>query len=70
MACGGRHIGLVHLHCWRILCYRQYYAIIGRMLITLQSFDELLAARALVGVGEASYVTVAPSIIADLYTIP
>jgi MFS family permease len=32
-----------------------------------QNFYELLAARALVGIGEASYVTMAPSIIADMY---
>lgn len=32
-----------------------------------QNYGELLAARALVGVGEASYATIAPTIIADLY---
>ena len=36
-------------------------------LLTGQNFYELLAARALVGIGEASYVTMAPSIIADMY---
>ena len=32
-----------------------------------QNYGELLGARALVGIGEASYVTIAPSMIADMY---
>ncbi len=33
-----------------------------------RSYEELLVARALLGVGEACYATIAPSIIADLYS--
>lgn len=37
------------------------------VLCVLQHFWLLLLTRALVGVGEASYSTIAPTIIADLY---
>eukprot|EP00051_Salpingoeca_urceolata_P028363 m.486462 g.486462 ORF g.486462 m.486462 type:complete len:488 (+) comp24415_c0_seq1:34-1497(+) len=34
-----------------------------------QNYGQLLGARALVGIGEASYATIAPAIIADLYPV-
>jgi MFS family permease len=57
---------LVYLHCRRLL----RHGVIARLVLNCsrrQNFYELLAARALVGIGEASYVTMAPSIIADMY---
>lgn len=37
--------------------------------VLLQSFWMLLASRMLVGIGEASYATIAPTIIADLFPV-
>ena len=35
---------------------------------TRQSYLQLCIARALVGIGEASYVTVAPTLLSDIFT--
>jgi len=48
---------------------RQYINVSYIMIIVkLQNYWFLLAMRSMVGVGEASYVTVAPTIIADLFS--
>ena len=67
---------MVHLRLSRLLCHRAlaFWLDVWPLLVSLhanvgsQSYGQLLGARALVGIGEASYVTVAPTIIADLYS--